>query len=93
MAEQRRAEPVDVDDHGLLEGGQEVSLFLVDHRRRPRRGRPLGSRLIGADPGQRVELLDGPAIGVAAHEHRSSPSERSSSIVDRAAVPARRRRP
>ena len=71
MAEQGGAEPDDLDDHGLLEGGQEVSLALVDPRGRPGRGRPLDATLVGRDPGTRVELLDGPAIGVAAHEHRS----------------------
>jgi hypothetical protein len=71
VAEQGRAEPFDLDDERLLEGGQEVSVSLVDHRGRPGRGRSLDATLLGRDRGTRVELLDGPSIGVAAHEDRS----------------------
>ena len=70
VAEQGRAEPVDLDHHGLLEGGLEVPLPLVDHGGRPGRSRPLRAALIGS---QCVELLDDPAIGVAAYEDRALP--------------------
>jgi hypothetical protein len=72
VAEQRRAEPVELDDHIVLEGGKEVSPTLIDHRRRPRRRRSNDAALAAFRARTRVELLDRPAIGVAAHVHGSA---------------------
>jgi hypothetical protein len=61
VAEERVAEPVDVDHARLAEGGEKVTLSAIDLGCRPRRRGSLDRLLV-------IEGLDDPAVGVAAHE-------------------------